>query len=411
MTSSRLKQFSISNYKSFESRQDIDLGNLNLFYGYNNTGKSSLIRIVKIIADSVKPKTQYFYTPSVLDYTSNAARGGLFKDIVRTSETKISFGLSWQNVSFEATIQQDGIDREKITKLSINEHNKKYSFRQSDTDSKLECISDNSDAITYKNLKFSNFKTLNEKLDNLSDSVFWISPTRKQPPRQFEIGLGIPLKIEHDGSGVAEIIWSLAENNSLSFNDINSWLSKACGRVINISGSTIKSGRGRRTVELNTISIENSESESPLRIPIIESGEGIAQSLPIVTICAMAANGELGEFPIIAVEQPELHLHPKASIDLANFIMLCIKKNPNITLLLETHSESFMRAIQIAILKDEIDESIVNAYWVYKDEKSSKINKLKFDEDGYIKGDIPQKVFRENIDFSREISSLRLGKI
>lgn len=82
----------------------------------------------------------------------------------------------------------------------------------------------------------------------------------------------------------------------------------------------------------------------------MDSGEGIAQALPVITLCAQAANNELGKFPIVVLEQPELHLHPDATVELAEFICRCAQKNKNARFIIETHSESFLLAIQKSLV-------------------------------------------------------------
>ncbi|MGR5558960.1 AAA family ATPase [Vibrio fortis] len=143
---------------------------------------------------------------------------------------------------------------------------------------------------------------------------------------------------------------------------------------------------------------------------MLDSGEGIAQALPVVVLCAMAANGELGATPIIAVEQPELHLHPQATVELANFLLICIEKNPNVRFVLETHSESFLKALQIAIVKGSLNSEEFSCYWVSHELSGSKANNVNFDSEGFITSSWPQGVFRETINQAKELVTLRQEK-
>jgi predicted ATPase len=227
---------------------------------------------------------------------------------------------------------------------------------------------------------------------------------RTPPPRDFEIGLGVPIGINYKGEGIGQTLWYIYKNNTGAYNDINLWLKKTTNRELIMDSSqmsAIKAGRSR--VKLQTI---NDSPNSP-QVDIIDSGEGIAQALPVVVLCAMAANGMLGETPIIAIEQPELHLHPKAIIILADFLIGIIKSNEKIKLVIETHSESFLLAIQTAIVKEELRCNELSCYWVDKVDNETSVSEITFDSQGFIEGSWPQSVFREIIAQSKELLNAR----
>ena len=71
----------------------------------------------------------------------------------------------------------------------------------------------------------------------------------------------------------------------------------------------------------------------------------------------------------ILMEQPELHLHPSAQAALADVMISAIKaredaKQRNIQLIIETHSEHFLRRFQRRIAEGSIDSSQVCGYFV-----------------------------------------------
>ncbi|EOA6549853.1 ATP-binding protein [Vibrio vulnificus] len=408
---SKVKTIGFKNYKSFSGSHKLELENLTLLYGYNNSGKSALIRLIKLIADSASPSINKYYLKSVFNYESEATRGGTYENLVSYGKLNISISVDWGDSYFDANIQQEGFEDEFISRLTLCERGHISSYTKSiGGDRKLESVENPGEFIDYNQFNFEKHDHVNNLLDEFSRSVHWISPTRKQPPREFDIGLGSKLKVHHDGEGVAEMLWYLSESKSQSFVEINDWLKASCGRVLYTDYSTvIKSSRGKKRVTLVTVPDGDSDSAQSLKVPVVDSGEGIAQVLPIVTLCAMAANGELGESPVLVIEQPELHLHPKATVELAKFIVHCVSKNVSATILIETHSESFMRAIQIAMIDSDFAHSKVSAYWVSKDINKSKLNKITFDKQAFMSGEMPHNLFRENIDFARELSVKRRG--
>jgi hypothetical protein len=77
-----------------------------------------------------------------------------------------------------------------------------------------------------------------------------------------------------------------------------------------------------------------------LSLNLSDVGFGISQVLPILMQIFLAENGS-----IVIIEQPEIHIHPKAQADLAD---LCIEvsKNKNLKLIIETHSEAFLKRLR-----------------------------------------------------------------
>ena len=73
-------------------------------------------------------------------------------------------------------------------------------------------------------------------------------------------------------------------------------------------------------------------NESLNEVSLADVGYGIGQVLPIVLTSMLRTN------TIIAIEQPELHLHPKMQANLADLFIKSSKENGNM-FILETHSE------------------------------------------------------------------------
>jgi hypothetical protein len=410
-TSKILKSIKYKNYKAFKGQHTIDLKNLTLLFGYNNTGKSALVRSFPLLSDSMRGNKPNYFTVSFLDYSSESLRGGMFDNVVTSGESRLGFGLEWHNGdALEFELQKLGSEAEIMTSLSVSTENRQLAYIPSiDSEGMLENVNDSSDVINFHGFRLTEESTFNELISQFSNSVHWVSSTRIPPQRFFEVGVGVPLKIMPNGAGVGPAIWHLNEQNSNSIEDINGWLRATCQREIFFGALSSSATSGRMRVGLDTVSILE-DSGSTHRVPILDSGEGIAQALPVVVLAAMAANGELGASPIIVVEQPELHLHPHASVELANFIIKCIQKNSSIRFILETHSESFLRALQIAILDTELSTENFSCYWTSRSDQGSVLDSISFDSEAYLSSAWPQEVFRESLNQAKRLVRLRQEK-
>lgn len=141
--------------------------------------------------------------------------------------------------------------------------------------------------------------------------------------------------IDPDGDNLAMFLNSLSDKE---FDDFNKWLNEIFHFKL-----SIKKSEGH--VEMN---IE--EEEKPQR-NLVDVGFGFTQILPILTIIWKSVYG-IGEVmsvksrivPItIAIEQPELHLHPRFqscfAVMLAKVMEYCKSSRKQIRIIIETHSE------------------------------------------------------------------------
>lgn len=115
--------------------------------------------------------------------------------------------------------------------------------------------------------------------------------------------------------------------------------------------------------EVKPISEQRQDYEVKLRtkgsedwVDLPDVGFGISQVLPVLVQCFYAPAGS-----IILMEQPEIHLHPSAQSALADVMIDVINSRENgadrnIQIIIETHSEHFLRRLQRRIAEDFISQ-------------------------------------------------------
>ena len=134
-------------------------------------------------------------------------------------------------------------------------------------------------------------------------------------------------------------------------------------------------------------------------VNIVDEGMGIGQVFPIIVRCLNKIEGS-----IIAIEQPELHLHPAAHESLAKLIATTSKEN-NHSYIVETHSANLLLGIQEAVVDSNIDFSSddVIIYFVDEDESGSYLKQINIDENGML-DDWPEGVFNESYEIISRIN-------
>lgn len=168
-------------------------------------------------------------------------------------------------------------------------------------------------------------KLFSEKLNEL----IHIGPLRIIPDRRFLANNTLSSKRWYDGTAA----WELFANADKSLQDeVNRWYSEKYG--LNTPYIFIPMIEGENTHTKHSVSIKNNNSD--IYHYTNEIGVGVSQVFPIITAAL------LKKPMIMSCEQPELHIHPRWQLVLADLFLEQINGNFEKMFLLETHSEHLM---------------------------------------------------------------------
>lgn len=95
------------------------------------------------------------------------------------------------------------------------------------------------------------------------------------------------------------------------------------------------------------------------QINLLDVGYGVSQSLPVVVESALAPTGKL-----LLIQQPEVHLHPKAQAALGSFFVSLVTSGQK-QFVIETHSDYIVDRIRQEVAKGEelSNESVLILYF------------------------------------------------
>ncbi|MCI0615112.1 AAA family ATPase, partial [bacterium] len=201
---------------------------------------------------------------------------------------------------------------------------------------------------------FSDFRN---KIKYFLESISYLGPMRPEPKRVFAIDTAERLRWEKRGElGDFLRFLSKAKADKEDFDKVDWWLKEKLkfGNKFNRESSELEQAI------IAKVAVEQSE-DGPV-INLREVGYGTSQVLPILVL-GVFAKKRGGTFVII--EQPELHLHPRAQADLADLFIDAIydikveideknkdendqprikryREKHDIRFLLETHSEHLL---------------------------------------------------------------------
>lgn len=218
------------------------------------------------------------------------------------------------------------------------------------------------------------FKQIEEILQNL----VYVSSFRIQPERVF-----IPEQNRRDyvgknGEYTAEILYDKELKKH-----INYWLKE-------IAGYELSEDNGNDKVKSINL---NDEKTHIQKINLLDLGSGIAQVLPIITQAFKSENNT------ILVEEPEIHLHPKAQATLGEMFAVAAKERNN-TFVIETHSENLLLRLERLIRQGKLSKDDVSVIYVDKNENGSYCIPLILDDEGDITNinDVPDGFFEEGFN-------------
>jgi hypothetical protein len=98
-------------------------------------------------------------------------------------------------------------------------------------------------------------------------------------------------------------------------------------------------------------------------VSLADVGLGVSQILPFLVALHAARPGY-----VVFIEQPEIHLHPRAQMKLAEVIGRAINRGVNVWM--ETHSSVLLRALQTLIAEGEIRFDAVRVNWFQREQLS-----------------------------------------
>jgi predicted ATPase len=119
-------------------------------------------------------------------------------------------------------------------------------------------------------------------------------------------------------------------------------------------------------------------------VSIADVGFGLSQTLPVVVALLAAKRGQ-----VVYLEQPEIHLHPRAQAQMAGLLAEAARRG--VRVIVETHSSLLLRAIQTLVAKGHLDRKLVKLHWFIRreDDGSTTVQSADLDKEGAF-GNWPQ---------------------
>lgn len=420
-----LRSLSLDNFRAFE-RAELQFSKLNILVGPNNSGKSSIISAINLIAQNVRRGTQEFS----LALNGPYAELGTFYDVVTGHSARSTVGLSFAinqfhyNYRFRYRPQRREIELIAVkvadSELEYAYENIAKTIKQTVTNRKTEEVTDLSGArarffglfvmppsFAYRvgvdglvlDDKFRRIRDFNIKSMSLLERHFQsfdsVGAFRAAPERTYHYTGEAPTTIGRYGENFAQMLASGARQGGAASvaRRVTNWFSASgVAKSLKINSLT------NRHFEILVEDLTGAENN------IIDSGFGCSQVLPVLVGGYMLLRDRNATRPpMFVVQEPEIHLHPTAAAELGTYF--CDLAAKGVQCFVETHSENIVLRVASHVAKGNLRPSDVAIYWVSATTGEHRITPLPLNEDGTFGAEWPDGFFPTRAD-----ETLRLAR-
>ncbi|WP_265529270.1 AAA family ATPase [Sphingomicrobium marinum] len=425
-----LSYLHLKNFRAFKD-QRFNFKKLNLFIGKNNSGKSSAISAINVVAQTVLHQ-DFGSVPLILNNVFDEL--GTYIDVVNgnVSTRKMSIEIGFDNYSSFTEFKYRSQRREiEVTHYQLRKDGKpvySYKARKDAFDveifgTKFEALFPNQKkrrpnfrnsiaSIPYTVREARNRKELTKSdqlyrraASDLIDARFRlldhfhafdsISPFREKPSRTYLHSGESAKRIGTTGTNTAAILAADSSKRGAQKKE----LEKKVSDWFRYTGIAEK-------LEIETLTPRHFEvcliSNDGSKHNICDVGFGCSQVLPVlVSGLNLFANAEDEENGILVVQEPEIHLHPDAQAAMGSFFANLSQLGQ---VFIETHSDNLVLRVARHVAMQDIEASDVAIFFV-ADDGEKRVTDISISETGAFEPEWPNGFFPQ-----RQAESLMLAR-
>lgn len=355
--------------RCFASRQEVPLAPLTVLVGENSTGKSTALALIRLAWDLVLGDAD-------LDFNEEPFLLGAYNQIASTfgqEEQRAKFTIGWETAtgSFEGKfVEHDGQPMLSRTLAEVPPYKLEYRYSSVTHEENIFLVEGPMEAGEGLDLALELDANVRGQLYGLA-RPYAFAPIRTRPRRTYD-----PIKraVSPEGDHVPLMLASSALRRS------NEWQ-----RLVSALESFGKHSGLFSRVDVRQLGASESD---PFQIQVhlggeivnlVDVGYGVSQVLPIAVDCLRGEEGN-----VYLLQQPEVHLHPRAQAELGSFLGV-LAKQQNKRFVIETHSDYLVDRIRMDIRdkKGITSDDVALLYFERKNGEAT-IHRLELDEQGNI---------------------------
>jgi AAA domain, putative AbiEii toxin, Type IV TA system/AAA ATPase domain/Protein of unknown function (DUF3696) len=379
-----ITRIAVEGFKSIAKRQEIEIAPLTILAGANSSGKSSIMQPLLMLKQTLEatydPGPLKIDGPNVTFTRTEEFLSKIGGQSTRRLRVEISAG------DFDFDFAFSGL---KVTEQTYRVRGSSLTLRPRMSCEELEEAANGFGptkpfAINKLSVTQDRF-LLNLKMSDPPYPVSLLSPEpaiqgvihvpglRGNASRTYPVaavGRAFPGTFDNY---VASVILAWQKEQSRRYEDLNRDL-----QCIGLAQEAFAHRINDVAIELRVSLIEHRMDN------IADVGIGVSHILPVLVALRAADEGRL-----VYIEEPEIHLHPRAQTKLADTLAGAAKRG--VRVVAETHSTLLLTAIQTLVAKGDLSPDLVKLHWFQRDPQTgiTQINSANLDENGAF-GDWPE---------------------
>lgn len=391
-------ELSVKGYKAIRNEVTLRIAPLTVIAGANSSGKSSFMQpflLMKQTLDSAfDPGPILLHGPNVkvTDHAQILSRGKSKQDVVdkfsvgfksSNSARVVTFSVESGQLAIESDKSSDGEDEVSVSDPLPATEIDKLKLRFAELAQRYRGILQN--GATEKELAEWGFEVGRNRCflelsldlgidgtrygisvrDSLLDETPWVEMLRDlihvpglrgNPERSYNrsaVGSSFPGTFD---TYVASIVYGWTQNDKTKLTKLSSQLEnlgltwKLHAKRLNDASIELLVGRTQHAQQGGANDL----------VSVADVGFGVSQTLPVLVALLVAKRGQL-----VYIEQPEIHLHPRAQHELSDALVDAARRG--VLVVVETHSSLVVRGIQTAVAERRLAPESLSLNWFGRD--------------------------------------------
>jgi hypothetical protein len=390
-----ITRIAVEGFKSIAKRQEIEIRPLTILAGANSSGKSSIMQPLLMLKQTLEAT----YDPGPLKIDGPNVKFTSSDEFLSKTEdnARLRVEIAAEELGFEATFSKSPMLRLDVIEETYHVRGGSLSLRPGMSSQELQEAARSFEPAKpfahYRlSIAYDRFFLRIRVEDSLYprpldypapfiQGVIHVPGLRGNASRTYPVaaaGPGFPGTFDNYVAS-AILAWQTVERRR--YESLNEDLQH------------IGLARSVAACRINDVAIE-------LRVGLVENrfdniadvGIGVSHILPVIVALRAADKGRL-----VYVEEPEIHLHPRAQTKLADILAGAAKRG--VRVVAETHSTLLLTAIQTLVAKGELSPDLVKLHWFQRDPQTgiTQIGSADLDENGAF-GDWPEDFDKVALD-------------
>jgi predicted ATPase len=434
-----LTDLGIKNFKCFQDTKNLEIRPLTFLVGPNSSGKSSILKMLLMLKQTIDSTD----IDNPLLSNGNLIEMGAYPEFIYKGELnrdlEVNFNILIDPEIYKHRIPPNIIEREHRSKeqnlfikllLSYNRKTTRVRLKESEirlNDQIREHLIRGQNRIyavdsyymgtdklidwhryNVKPIKFCGFDLAvrrSEKPEKIIlepyyeshifrsivesefRNMFYIGPLRDFPKRIYVASGQAPRDVETRGQRAVDILWFSHRSGHRSIKKIEEEV-RYWFKEFAIANDIKLEPIGKGSIYYRLVIIDHATGAE---VNFVDIGFGASQTLPIIIQSFYAPKDS-----ILLIEQPEIHLHPKAQSIIGDLFIKAIN-GADRTFIIETHSEHILARVRRRIAEKQIEKDKVAIYYFEPTEDGTCIKQVTLNDQGqYV--DFPKGFFEEDLN-------------